>query len=318
MRILLIYTGGTIGMIKDEINDCLVPGGVISITRFLKEENLEQDIDVLTTKNLIDSSNFGLNYYTELATIVEKEYCNYDGFLILMGTDTMAYVSSLLSYCIKGLSKSIVFTGGQLSLVTENSDSVNNLKNSIKGIQKGQFPKEVGIYFHEKWHRAVCSTKIDSTEFDAYYHAPTINIPVLNAHETFGICTKIVGNIVVLKLTPFGNEAALSLILKSKSIDGIVIEAFGAGNMPDFSNELKIAFKKRIKEGLKVVVKSQCLKGGVSIGKYETSLEAKELSFIGAGNMTIESTVAKMLFLFNEKLNSQEYKILFEDSLKGE
>lgn len=305
-------------MVKDNKKGCLVPGGVMGVTNFLREEELEKEIDVVSTKKVIDSSNFGLKCYSELANIIKKEYQNYDGFLILMGTDTMSYVSSLLSYCINGLSKSIVFTGGQLPLISKDSDSVKNLINSIRGIKENKFPSEVGIYFHEQWHRAVCSTKIDSDGFDAYHSYKDKNFPKFKNDTIFDICTLVKGDVVVVKLTPFGNEAILDLILKSNSFSGIILEAFGAGNIPEFSIALKDQFKKRIKQGLKVVVKSQCLKGGVSIGKYATSIEAKELGFISGGNMTTESIVAKMLFLFNKKLNIKEYESFFEDSLKGE
>lgn len=318
MSILLIYTGGTIGMVQDKFNQSLVPGGVKPIKEFLEKEELVNGVDIVSTSDVIDSSNFGLKYFRELTVIIEQEYHNYDGFLILMGTDTMAYVSSLLSYSIEGLTKSIVFTGGQLPLLNKDSDSKNNLKNAIKGLKECTFPKEVGVYFHYKWHRAVCVTKIDSEAYDAYI-SPTYRLEnILKTQEKFKISNNIQANIVVVKLIPFGNDEILRLILEANSFDGIVLEVFGAGNMPEFSPELKKMFKKRIQSGVKVVVVSQCLKGGVSIGRYASSTVAKELDFVSAGSMTIESTVAKMLFLHQKKLNIQQYQRIFEESIRGE
>ncbi|NIJ44478.1 L-asparaginase [Wenyingzhuangia heitensis] len=318
MKILLIYTGGTIGMIKDKKNQSLVPNGVKPIEEFLIEEDLLHGISIKSTKQVIDSSNFGLKYFNELAVIVEQEYYNYDAFLVLMGTDTMAYVSSLLSYSIQGLNKSIVFTGGQLPLFDNKSDSKTNLKNSLLALKENRFPKEVGIYFHHKWHRAVCTTKIDSEGYDAYISPNFKSIEGIKTKKKFKVYKKIEANIVVIKLIPFGNDAILKLVLESNSFDGVVLEVFGSGNMPEFSKEIRGVFKEKISKGLKIVLVSQCLKGGITIGRYAASIQAKELEFVSAGSMTVEATVAKMLFLHDKKLNIQEYRRFFEESVRGE
>ncbi|MDO6738180.1 asparaginase domain-containing protein [Wenyingzhuangia sp. 2_MG-2023] len=318
MKILVIYTGGTIGMVKDEVNESLKPAGVEPIKEYVTGQLDLKNIDFKSTKEPIDSCNFGMEYYFELATIVEQNYSNYDSFLILMGTDTMAYVSSLLSYCISGLDKSIVFTGGQLPLMEDNSDSKLNLKGALLGMLQDEFPKEVGLYFNEKWFRAVEVTKVDSQNNDAYMVPNSGNLMVDFSQDSFHIEKKIESKIVVFKLNPFYNNDLLKLVLASDSITGLVLEAFGMGNFPDFDKELQQLFVDKISKGLKVVIVTQCLRGGVVMGKYEASLESEKLGFISGGALTTESAIAKMMYLSTKKLNIQEYQSFFRESLRGE
>ena len=167
-NILIIYTGGTIGMVKDVSTGALIPGGVEPIKSFVLNQQLTHFVDIVSTNIQIDSSDFNYLYITELLNIIEINYRNYDGILVLMGTDTMAYISSLVSYCISGLSKPIVFTGGQDPLFVVESDSKINLKNSIDGLHLGNFPNEVGVCFYNTWYRAVNVTKVDSKGYKAY------------------------------------------------------------------------------------------------------------------------------------------------------
>ena len=317
MKVLVIYTGGTIGMVQDEISGSLKPGSVKGIKDFLKKEELLNFCTIVSLDTLIDSSNFDKKYYSELSVIIRKYYLRYDAFLVLMGTDTMAYISSLLSFCISGLTKPIIFTGGQKTLYEQDSDSVKNLKGAIQGVISNKFPKEVGIYFAEKWHRAVCTTKHHTKDFDAYVSINNNNYePDLN--EEFNIITNVSANLIVIKITPFDDENLLFILLKDKNINIIIMEIFGSGNMPDFSETLKKLFKERINNGLKVIVASQCMYGGLEIGRYESSLNISSLGFLNAGNMTNEAIVGKSMFLVEKKLNIQDFRINFENSVRGE
>ncbi len=318
MKLLLIYTGGTIGMVKDCVSQSLKPGGIAPIKEFLNSHNFFNQVAIVSTKEQIDSSNFGLGHFKELATIIEESYTQYDAFLVLMGTDTMAYVSSLLSYCISGLSKAIVFTGGQKPLLEKESDSKENLWGAIQGLLKHNFPKEVGVFFANNWLRAVGVTKIDSENNNAYMVPNPSRAFSEKQENRFQIVKHLDAKIVVVKLLPFGNEDVLRLILESNSFDGMVLEAFGTGNIPNFSPELKKLFTIKIAKGFKIVVVSQCLKSGVTIGKYQASIVAKSLGFISGNGMTTESAVSKMIFIHHKKLNSQEYQAFFVKSLKGE
>ncbi|MGY5354707.1 asparaginase domain-containing protein [Wenyingzhuangia sp. IMCC45467] len=317
MKILVIYTGGTIGMVKDKNTGALAPGEANGIHLFLEKESLQSNCDLITTSTLIDSSNFNKKYYEELSVLIRDYYPKYDAFVVLMGTDTMAYISSLLSFCIRGLFKPIVFTGGQKTLYEENSDSINNLKGAILGVLKNEFPKEVGIYFSNKWHRAVCTTKHHTKKFDAYISVNN-NLYSPNVHENFDVITKVSTNIAVVKITPFDDENILCTLLRDKKINAIIVEIFGSGNMPNLSTMLKELFKQRIDDGLKVVVTSQCMYGGLEIGRYESSLNISSLGFLNAGSMTIEAIVGKLMFLVEKKLNIQDFKLMFEDSIRGE
>lgn len=317
MKILVVYTGGTLGMVKDEVSGALKPGSIKGIEYFIEKENLLDCCDLISMNNLVDSSNFNKKYYSELSIIIKENYLTYDAFLVLMGTDTMAYISSLLSFCISGLSKPIIFTGGQKTLYEQDSDSVKNLKGAIQGLIANKFLKEVGIYFARKWHRAVCATKHHTKDFDAYVSINN-NIYQPDLNEEFNIVTNVSANLVVIKITPFDEENLLSTLLKDKNINIIILEIFGSGNMPDFSGALKKLFKERINQGLKVVVSSQCMYGGLEIGRYESSLNISSLGFLNAGSMTKESTVGKLMFLVEKKLNIQEFRINFENSVRGE
>lgn len=318
MKILLIYTGGTIGMIKDHTTKALVPGSINTIKTFVNKEFKGNKITYTSTNKLIDSSNFNVAYYRELSTIIEENYNRYDSFLVLMGTDTMSYLSSLLSYCTQGLAKPIVFTGGQLPLSEENSDSKENLKEAIMGLLKKRFPNEVGIYFYHKWMRAVLTTKASSVDLDAY-NVPNPNNTVVDfSSESFKIEKNIESEFLIVKLTPFGSFDYLKKILNIESLSGIILEAFGMGNLPDFDEELEGLFKKKIESGFRVVVVSQCVTGGVEIGKYQVSLKSNILGFFSGGFLTVESALAKMMFLSTKPLNYQQYQAFFTESIRGE
>ncbi len=317
MRILLLYTGGTIGMIKDSETNALIPGDINLIQKCIEKHVSSANIEMISTNEIIDSSEFTLDRFEELAILVKNNYTAYDAFIVAMGTDTMAYISSLLSYAITGLQKPIVFTGGQFPLETLNSDSEENLIGAVKGVLQNKFPNEVGIYFCEKWYRSVCVTKIDS-EAEQAYLIPNKHTKYIPDTTNFTIRTSFNANIVVLKLHPFMNEAVLTVLLQSNTTDGIILEAFGSGNLPRFSEGLKKLFTEKIEQGLKIVVVSQCLKGGVSVGRYAASSLINTLGFINGGKLTTESALSKMLFLHEKKLNYQQYVRFFEESIKGE
>lgn len=318
MKVLVIYTGGTIGMVKNLKTGSLEPGDVNTINQFIKSESLSNDVDIISTNRLIDSSNFNISDFQELAQIISSYYHQYKAILILMGTDTMAYVSSLLSYCVSGLGKSIVFTGGQSPLYQDNSDSKRNLKESIINLSNHNFPKEVGIYFNKKWHRAVNAIKVDSQNDDAYA-TPNYRDVLLNFNESkFELFTSISSKVSVFKFLPWQNLEILKLILDSNLNQGIVLEAYGAGNLPCFDDELVQKFEKSIKKGLRVVVVSQCLKGGVKVGAYAASKQIEALNFINGGSMSLESASAKLLYCLGKKMNIQEISSFFDISFRGE
>lgn len=317
MKTLIIYTGGTIGMVNDTLSGSLIPGKVEGVETFLKQHKLMEFCDVLAVKNPVDSSDFNKAYYTELSNLIKNNYKGYSSFLILMGTDTMAYISSLLSFCISGLSKSILFTGGQKSLYENQSDSVVNLTEAITGLVKDEFPREVGVYFSKKWHRAVCVTKYHSFDFDAYIsvynkeYNPSFN-------NQFEIITKLSSDVAVLKITPFGIEKSFLALLQEEKLDVIVLEVFGSGNIPKLSTTLESKIKERMKGGLVVVVSTQCMYGGMELGRYDSSLNISSLGFLNGGNKTTEAIVAKILYLLEKKLNIQELGLNFDISLRGE
>ncbi|MGY5351599.1 asparaginase domain-containing protein [Wenyingzhuangia sp. IMCC45533] len=320
MKTLVLYTGGTIGMVKNTITGTLSPGNVSIIQEFVENQfpNNYHKIDVINTKVAIDSSNFNIDFYQELSGLIEANYQSYHSILVLMGTDTMAYVASLLSYCIKGLSKPILFTGGQLPLGVNNSDSFYNLKESIQGLRNDSFPKEVGIYFNKKWMRAVNAIKVDSKN-RAAYDTPNSNQNKIELnHESFEITSSLNGKISVFKFIPWQDLDVLKLILKSNRLDGLILEVYGAGNLPNFDTELQECFINSVNKGLQVVVVSQCIKGGLSVGAYEASQNIKKLNFINGHNLSTESASAKLLYGLTKKMNPQQIRNFFNISFRGE
>jgi len=316
--ILLIYTGGTIGMVKNPLTGALVPSDISAIKTFTADECLDDGVDFVSTQHSIDSSNIQKKNITELLTIVEKNYHKYSSFLVLMGTDTMAYVSALMSYCIEGLAKPIVFTGAQLPLQAVSSDGVNNLKNAIKGLKDRKFSPEVGLYFYDQWYRAVEVTKRHTTDFEAFYSPNKSNLSIDLSQRDFNVINNIKGEFMVFKVLPYQSLEVLKYILKYTHLNGLIIEAFGTGNLPDFDDELIQLFKLKITKGLHVVLISQCTKGTVSLGQYTTGLMGKNLGFVNGKKLTTESALAKMTYLYNKDLKLAEFKLFFEESLRGE
>lgn len=306
-------------MVQDEYSKALVPSNLLPIKKYLNTYGLDKGISYCETESIIDSSNFKKKDVEELLEIIEQNYHDYDAFLILMGTDTMAYISALIAYYIEGLSKSIVFTGSQLPLFLEGSDAKNNLSYTLKGLRDQRFPKEVGVCFNEQWHRAVEVSKVHTSSFDAYGAPKKINTNKINIETLpFNIIKNISANIYCHRFIPYQNNEVLKLILKNTSLDGIILEAFGEGNFPDFDEELMFLLKKKLKEGLQVILLTQCFNGKIRLGKYAAGFIALDLGFIDGKNLTLESALAKLTYLLSVTKDRLEIRTFFEESLRGE
>ena len=315
---LIVYTGGTIGMVQEEKTGRLVPSDIKSVQSFIEQMNIESSLDITTIEPAIDSSNIQKNHIEGLLEIIHLNYQKYKGFLILMGTDSMAYVSALLSYCIEGLTKPIIFTGSQLPLFEDQTDAKSNLTFAVQGLINNAFPKEVGICFHQKWHRAVQANKVDAQGFDAFWSpnfvSETFKLPKADLY----VQKNITANVAVYKCLPYQNTEILKTMLQSEFLDALLIEAFGSGNMPEFDVELKELFQQKIAEGLQVVLLTQCPKGSVLMGAYQTGMAAKELGFLDGKHLTTESALAKISYLISKKLKTKNIRDSFEKSLRGE
>ena len=336
-NILIVYTGGTIGMIKDYKTGALKAFDFSRIIDKIPElEHLDCEIESISFDEPIDSSNMNTEYYINIVEIIEANYTNFDGFVILTGSDTMAYTSSAISFMIENLQKPVIFTGSQLPIGDLRTDAKENLITSIEiaASRRNNKPiiSEVCLYFEYKLYRANRTTKISAEQFEAF---ASKNYPALaesGVHLNFNenvllefipvaqqliIRKKLVTDVVILKLFPGITEIVVAAILNIKNLKGVVLETYGAGNAPNKPWFLDL-IKKAIQDKIKVVNVTQCSGGSVILGHYDTSVGLKSIGVISGIDMTTESAIAKLMYLLSEDLTDKSFKNYFQKSLRGE
>jgi L-asparaginase len=316
-RVLIIYTGGTFGMTYDS-QGVLVPFDFASILEQLPTlKNLLLDISVISFETPIDSSNINPNHWETIARIIVENYQDTDGFVVLHGTDTMAFTASALSFMLEGLSKPVVFTGAQLPIGEPRSDARENLITALdiaSAKEEGRaLVPEVCIYFDYELLRGNRSKKVESMQFNAFDSGnyPLLakagvkidyNFSVIRKCEQdrqLQLRTKIDPNISVLKLFPGLTRSVVHAIVHAPGLKGLILETYGSGNAPTLPwlmEELKTAIEKDI-----VILNiSQCPGGRVLQGRYETSRVLQEIGVISGADMTVEAAVTKMMLLLGE------------------
>jgi L-asparaginase len=336
-NILLIYTGGTIGMIKDSETGVLRSFDFDNLLIKIPElKLLDCTIETVSFDEPIDSSNMAPNYWVQIAEIIENNYYKCDGFVVLHGSDTMSYSASALSFMLENLSKPVIFTGSQLPIGDLRSDAKENLITSIQvaSLQENNEPviKEVGLYFEYKLYRGNRSTKINAEHFEAFdsLNYPDlaesgvhlkINYPYLLKPDTSKdliIHKDLDTNIALVKLFPGISQGLLQYIFNSSHLKGIILETFGAGNSSTedwFISLLKVTILK----GIHIINVTQCSGGSVTMGQYETSAQLKKIGIISGKDITTEeAAVTKLMYLLAKNLSSKDFKTSFEMSLRGE
>ena len=336
-NILIVYTGGTIGMIKDYKTGALKAFDFSRIIDKIPElEHLDCEIESISFDEPIDSSNMNTEYYINIVEIIEANYTNFDGFVILTGSDTMAYTSSAISFMIENLQKPVIFTGSQLPIGDLRTDAKENLITSIEiaASRRNNKPiiSEVCLYFEYKLYRANRTTKISAEQFEAF---ASKNYPALaesGVHLNFNenvllefipvdqqliIRKKLVADVVILKLFPGITEIVVAAILNIKNLKGVVLETYGAGNAPNKPWFLDL-IRKAIQDKIKIVNVTQCSGGSVILGHYDTSVGLKSIGVISGIDMTTESAIAKLMYLLSEDLTDKSFKNYFQKSLRGE
>jgi len=333
-KILIIYTGGTIGMINDPDNGMLVPFNFEQIKENVPElSRLNYHLDVHSFNPVLDSSNMDPEIWKTLAELVYEHYDLYDGFVILHGSDTMAFTASALSFMLENLGKPVVLTGSQLPIGEIRTDAKENLITALeiaatKENGKALVP-EVCIYFDAQLFRGNRSIKYNIEKFEAF-RSPNYSILAeagvhLQFHENYILKapeeklilrTHFNSNIGVLKLYPGITPQAVQAITDS-SVDAIILETFGSGNTTTAQWFLD-ALQKALDSGKIIVDISQCKKGSVQLGRYETSRELQQMGILSGFDLTFEATVTKLMFVMGLGLPIAESKILMEQSLRGE
>ena len=333
--ILVIYTGGTIGMIKDNETGVLKPFDFVNLYKVMPVlENFKFRIQSLSMTPLIDSSNMNPTFWVRLATLIGENYEEYDGFVVLHGTDTMSYSASMLSFMLENLNKPVIFTGSQLPLGLVRTDGRDNFINAIEiaAAREHDTPivPEVAIYFENKLMRGNRTNKFNAENFNAFVSG---NYPVLaevGVHIRYNhnailkpnfkhlkVHTQLDTNVAILKLFPGIRENVVSSILHIEGLKGIILETYGAGNAPT-DKWFITALSEAITRGIIIYNVTQCKGGSVDMGKYETSVELGRIGVIGGYDITTESAIAKMMFLLGEGFSRSEIEILLQTPLRGE
>jgi len=333
--ILVIYTGGTIGMIQDQQTHALQPFNFDRIyTQMPELKEMDYIIDCHSFDPLIDSSDMNPSFWIELAEVIETNYQKYDGFVILHGSDTMAYSASMMSFMLENLNKPVVFTGSQLPLGMIRSDGRENFITAIEiaAAKEDDTPivPEVSIYFENQLYRGNRTHKFNAELFEAFL---SVNYPVLaeaGVHikyyrdkimrpnfKSLKVHKNLDNHVAVLKLFPGIRKEVLEAIINSDGLKALILETFGSGNAPTerwFIECLKSAKDK----GIIVFNVTQCKGGSVEIGKYASSLDMGKIGIIGGADITTEAALAKLMYLLGTGKSREDIERLLQKPIRGE
>jgi L-asparaginase len=334
-RILVIYTGGTIGMVKDPEDGTLKPfdfGHLVAQIPELKW--LDCAISSISFAEPMDSSNMQPSHWIDLVDLLEVNHAQYDGFVVLHGSDTMSYTASALSFMVRGLAKPIIFTGSQLPIGDLRTDAKENLITAIQiaALHQDGIPvvQEVGLYFEYKLYRANRTTKVSASHFNAFasFNYPALVESGVHLEINHGylwrsmlvapVFHKRLNNRVgLLKLYPGMPQSLVRSVLLEADLSAVLIETFGAGNAPDapwFHELIEAALAKSVL----ICHVTQCAGGGVLEDHYQTSLRYNHPEILSGRDLTTEAALAKLMVLLGCEIDPQELRSLWATSLCGE
>ncbi|MBR6250844.1 MAG: type I asparaginase [Bacteroidales bacterium] len=336
-RVLLIYTGGTIGMCRNSSTGTLQPFDFSQFSACIPElEHLNIKIDVHTFDPPIDSCDMTPQMWISLVSVIAKVYDDYDGFVILHGTDTMAYTASALSFMFENLTKPIILTGSQLPIGQSRTDGKENIITSVE-IAAAKRPDgqaivpEVCVYFNWKLLRGNRAVKHSSDEFNAFksfnfpslanagvelvYHEANIRRP--DPTKPMIPHMSIDNNVVIFSIFPGIREDIIRHVLTTPDLKGVVMRTFGSGNAPQLP-WLKEAIAEATSSGKVIVNVSQCMQGCVEMSRYTTGYQLKEAGVVSGHNMTVECAVTKLMCLLSQYSDADTVRKLMTQDLRGE
>ncbi len=336
-KLLLLYTGGTIGMKQDPDSLALKPFNFDQIENEVPElKKFGYHIDTISFDPLIDSSDVEPAFWVQLAKVIEENYYSYDGFVILHGTDTMSYTASALSFMLEDLSKPVILTGSQLPIGVLRTDGKENLISSVEiaaAVTENGIPyaPEVCIYFENQLFRGNRTTKYNAENFRAFrsanfpplaeagihikYNKSIIRYPAVDAE--LKVHTRLDTNVAAIRIFPGIMHQVMDSVIETPGLRALVLETFGSGNAPTkrwFLNTVDKALKK----GLIVLNVTQCLAGSVDMEAYATGLELKRMGVISGHDSTYEAALAKLFYLLGKYANNETVKSLLNKNLRGE
>ncbi|MCR4765972.1 MAG: type I asparaginase [Bacteroidaceae bacterium] len=335
--ILLVYTGGTIGMIENPVTGALENFSFAQLKKHVPElQKFNFNIDSCQFDKPMDSSDMDAKAWRKLVDIIYKNYDRYTGFVVLHGTDTMAFTASALSFMLQGLCKPVILTGSQLPIGVIRTDGKENLLTSLeiaatRGTSGQPIVQEVCVYFENKLMRGNRTTKLNAEDFNAFrsYNYPDLaNVGIhirynLNAihyiHKDSGlkVHTDMNTDVAILKLFPGIQEMVVRSVLSIKGLKGVVLETYGSGNAPR-KGWLLDCLSEATSRGMVIVNVTQCKSGMVDMDRYETGYQLKSAGVLSGYDITTEAALTKLMFLFGQGLSVDEVRNAMMHSLVGE